>query len=85
MTKRIVGEVGPDRFVKAVRNTRNYFTHYDAARKRHAATEPRDLYRLSNCEPSSKPRSLPSSPLKCADIEAVLERAQRFRQIDVQR
>jgi hypothetical protein len=86
VTARIVGEEGADKFVKAVRNTRNYLTHYDQTRKRHAVTEPRDLYRLTlQLRAILETAFLLELAFECADIEAVLERARRFEQIDLQR
>jgi hypothetical protein len=46
VTARIVGE-DLDGFIRAVKNTRNYFTHHDPAGEAKATTEPRDPYRLT--------------------------------------
>jgi hypothetical protein len=86
VTDRIVGDEGLTAFIRAVRNTRNYYTHYDPARKSKAVTEPRDLYRLTvQLRAILETAFLLELDFDCADVEAVLQRARRFEEIELQR
>jgi ApeA N-terminal domain 1 len=86
VTARIVGDEGRTAFVKAVKNTRNYFTHYDPAGKAKAKTEPRDLYRLTvQLRAVLETAFLLELDFECSGIEAVLDRARRFEEINLQR
>jgi hypothetical protein len=86
VTARIVGYQGVTAFVRLVRDTRNYFTHWDPAGKPKAATEPRDLYRLTlQLRTVLETALLVELDFECERIEAVLERARRFEEIDIQR
>jgi len=86
VTARIVGDEGVTAFVRLVKNTRNYYTHWDPAGKRKAATEPRDLYRLTlQLRTILETVFLLELDFECERIEAVLQRARRFEEIDLQR
>jgi hypothetical protein len=72
--------------VKLVRDTRNYFTHYDPAGKARAATEPRDLYRLTiQLRAVLETILLLELDFDCPAIEEILTRNRRFEEIDIQR
>jgi Apea-like HEPN/ApeA N-terminal domain 1 len=86
VTGRIVGDGGVDRFVQAVKWTRNYYTHYDPAGKAKAATEPRDMHRLTvQLRAVLETAFLVDLGFDCEAIEAALARARRFEEIDIQR
>jgi hypothetical protein len=86
VTARIVGDQGAPAFIRSVRDTRNYYTHWDPAGKRRAATEPRDLYRLTlQLQTVLETLFLLELDFECQRIEGVLERARRFEAIDIQR
>jgi ApeA N-terminal domain 1/Apea-like HEPN len=83
---RIVGPEGFDAFVKAVKWTRNYYTHYDPSGRERAATEGRDMHRLTvQLRAVLETAFLLELGFDCAAIEAGLERARRFEEIDIQR
>lgn len=83
---RIVGEEGFDAFVKAVKWTRNYYTHYDPEGKAKAATEGKDMHRLTvQLRAVLETAFLLELGFDCEEIEAGLERARRFEEIDIQR
>jgi hypothetical protein len=86
ITARIVGSEGRTAFVKAVRNTRNYYTHYDPGLKAKAATEGRDMHRLTvQLRAVLETIFLRDIGFTCEEIEASLDRARRFEEIDTQR
>jgi hypothetical protein len=86
VTARIVGDEGVTAFVRVVKNTRNYYTHWDPAGKSKAATEPRDLYGLTlQLRTVLETVFLLELDFECERIEAVLQRARRFEEIDLQR
>jgi ApeA N-terminal domain 1 len=86
VTARIVGDQGVTAFVRVVKNTRNYYTHWDPAGKSKAATEPRDLYGLTlQLRTVLETVFLLELDFECERIEAVLQRARRFEEIDLQR
>jgi len=85
VTARIVGDQGVSAFVRSVRDTRNYYTHWDPGRKRKAVTEARDLYRLTLQLAVLETVFLLELDFECERIEGVLERARRFDEIDTQR
>jgi hypothetical protein len=72
--------------VKAVKDTRNYYTHYDPRGKAKAATEPRDMHRLTvQLRAVLETTFLRDVGFTCDEIEASLDRASRFEEIDIQR
>jgi hypothetical protein len=72
--------------VKLVRDTRNYFTHYDPAGKARAATEPRALYRLTiQLRAVFETILLLKLDFECPAIEEILTRNRCFEEIDIQR
>lgn len=86
VTARIVGAEGLTAFVKAVKDTRNYYTHYDPKGKANAATEPRDMHRLTvQLRAVLETAFLLDIGFTCEEIEASLNRARRFEEIDLQR
>jgi hypothetical protein len=89
VTARIVGgddEDDEEAFVKLVRDTRNYYTHYDPAGKAKAATDPRDLYRLTvQLRAILETIFLRELDFDCTAIEEILTRSRRFEEIDIQR
>lgn len=86
VTTRIVGEQGVTAFVGSVRDARNYYTHWDPAGKRKAATELRDLHRLTlQLRTVLETVFLLELDFECERIERLLERARRFEEIDLQR
>lgn len=83
---RIVGDEGVKEFVKAVKRTRNYYTHYDPRGKERAATEPRDMHRLTiQLRALLETAFLLELGFNCEAIEAGLDRARRFEEIGIQR
>jgi hypothetical protein len=86
VTARIVGEEGLGAFVKAVKTTRNYYTHYDPKVRAKAATEPRDMHRLTvQLRAVLETAFLLDVGFTCDEIERCLDRARRFEEIDLQR
>jgi ApeA N-terminal domain 1 len=86
ITTRIVGDEGIEAFVKAVKDTRNYYTHYDPKLKAKAATEPRDMHRLTvQLRAVLETAFLLDIGFTCEEIETSLQRARRFEEIDLQR
>jgi len=86
ITARIVGGEGLAAFVKAVTGTRNYYTHYDPRGKAKAATEPRDMHRLTvQLRAVLETAFLLDIGFTCEEIESSLDRARRFEEIDIQR
>jgi hypothetical protein len=85
VTARIVGDQGVTAFVRSVRDTRNYYTHWDPAGRRKAAIE-HELYRLTlQLRTVLEAAFLLELNFECERIDAVLERARRFEEIDLQR
>ena len=85
VTTQIVGDEGVTAFIRSVRNTRNYYTHWDPGGKRKAAIG-RELYRLTlQLRTILEAAFLLELDFECERIEAVLERARRFEQIELQR
>jgi hypothetical protein len=83
---RIVGDEGVDAFVRVVKWTRNYYTHYDPSGKERAATEGRDMHRLTvQLRAVLETAFLLELGFDCEAIETGLERARRFEEIDIQR
>jgi hypothetical protein len=83
---RIVGADGVDPFVSAVKWTRNYYTHYDPKGKANAATDARDMHRLTvQLRAVLETALLLELGFHCEEIEAGLDRARRFEEIDIQR
>jgi hypothetical protein len=83
---RIVGAEDVDAFVKAVKWTRNYYTHYDPRGKAKAATEGKDMHRLTvQLRAVLETAFLLELGFDCDEIEAGLDRARRFEEIDIQR
>src|SRR5918996_2442885 len=86
VTARIVGDDGLAAFVKVVKDTRNYYTHYDPKMKAKAATEPRDMHRLTvQLRAVLETAFLVDIGFTCEEIEASLDRARRFEEINLQR
>lgn len=85
VTERIVGPQGLPAFVRAVKDTRNYYTHWDPRGERKAATG-RDLYRLTlQLQTVLEMVYLLELDFECERILRVLERARRFERIALQR
>jgi hypothetical protein len=83
---RIVGAEGVDAFVNAVKWTRNYYTHYDPKGKTNATTEAKDMHRLTvQLRAVLETAFLLELGFDCDEIEAGLDRARRFEEIDIQR
>jgi hypothetical protein len=83
---RIVGAEGVDGFVNAVKWTRNYYTHYDPKGKKNAATEGKDMHRLTvQLRAVLETAFLLELGFDCDEIEEGLDRARRFEEIDIQR
>lgn len=85
VTERIVGPQGLTGFVRAVRDTRNYYTHWDPHGESKAATG-RDLYRLTlQLQTVLEMVFLVELDFECERILRVLERSRRFERIALQR
>jgi hypothetical protein len=85
VTEQIVGPQGLTGFVRAVRDTRNYYTHWDPRGQRKAATG-RDLYRLTlQLQTVLEIVFLLELEFECERILRVLKRARRFERIALQR
>ncbi len=86
VAKRIVGTDSVDAFINAVKWTRNYYTHYDPKGKANAATEARDMHRLTvQLRAVLETALLLELGFACDEIEAGLDRTRRFEEIDIQR
>jgi hypothetical protein len=86
VAERIVGAEGIDAFVNAVKWTRNYYTHYDPRGKAKAATEGKEMHRLTvQLRAVLETAFLLELGFACDEIAAGLERARRFEEIDIQR
>jgi ApeA-like protein/HEPN superfamily Apea-like protein len=83
---RIAGEEGVDGFVNAVKWTRNYYTHYDPKGRGKAATDGKDMHRLTvQLRAVLETTFLLELGFDCKEIAAGLERVRRFEEIDIQR
>ena len=83
---RIVGAEGIDGFVKAVKWTRNYYTHYDPRGKDKAATEAKDMHRLTvQLRAVLETAFMLELGFDYDAVEISLDRARRFEEIDIQR
>jgi hypothetical protein len=86
VAERIVGSEGIDAFVKAVKWTRNYYTHYDPKGKAKAATDGQDMHRLTvQLRAVLETVLLVELGFDSDEIAAGLERARRFEEIDLMR
>jgi hypothetical protein len=71
--------------VKAVKDTRNYCTHYDPTGKAKAASEPRDMHRLTvQLRGVLETAFLLDIGFTSEEIEASFDRARRFEEIELQ-
>jgi hypothetical protein len=86
VAERIVGAEGVDGFVSEVKWTRNYYTHYDPKGKAKAATEGKDMHRLTvQLRAVLETAFLLELGFDCDQIEGGLDRVRRFEEIDIQR
>lgn len=85
VTARVVGDEDVTAFVRSVRDTRNYYTHWDPPGKQKAATE-RELHRLTlQLRTVLEAAFLLELNFESERIEDVLQRARRFDEINLQR
>jgi hypothetical protein len=79
-------ETAAEVFVRSVRDTRNYHTHYDPKMKGKAATEARDMHRLTvQMRAVLETAIMLDLGFSCEEIEDSLQRSRRFEEIDIQR